>query len=60
MAGDGQAEARRLPHPDVARDNGIEDELGEVLAHLPLDVLREPGATVVHGQGHPGDGRGAG
>ena len=53
----GAAEARRLADADVARDHGVEDELGEVLAHLALDVLRQAGAAVVHGQHHPGEVR---
>jgi len=50
------AEARRLADPDVARDDRVEDQRGEVLAHLALDVAREARAPVVHRQEHPGDG----
>ena len=52
---DRDAVARRLAEPDVARDDGVEDELREVLAHLALDVLRQPRAPVVHRQDHPRD-----
>ena len=37
------------------RDHGVEDEVGEVGADLPLDVLAEPRAGVVHRQQHPRD-----
>src|SRR3954451_22081931 len=40
------AVARRLADPDVARDDRVEDELGEVLAHLALDVARQSRAAV--------------
>ena len=49
--------ARRLAEPDVARDHRVEDERGEVLADLALDVLGELRARVVHRQQHPGDGQ---
>src|SRR3954451_21805475 len=48
VADDGQAVAGCFADANVARDHGVEDELGEVLTHLALDVLREPGAAVVH------------
>ena len=41
--------------PHVARDDGVEDELGEVLAQVALDVARQPRAAVVHGQQHARD-----
>ena len=50
-------EAGRLAQADVARDDGVEHELREVLAHLPLDVAREPGAAVVHREDHPEHGQ---
>src|SRR3954453_2262369 len=40
-------EARGLTDTDVPRDDRAEDEVGEVAAHLRLDVLREPGAPVL-------------
>src|SRR3954468_3484984 len=56
VARDRQAEAGGLPHPDVARDGRVEDELREVLAHLSFHVAREAGPAVVHGEDEPGDG----
>src|ERR1700733_10020611 len=50
----GLAKARRLPDPDVAGDDRIEHQFGEVLADLPLDILREAGSGVMHRQQHPG------
>ena len=50
-------EARRLAEAHVARDHGVEDELREVLADLALDVARQAGAPVVHGQQHARDGQ---
>ncbi len=47
------AEARRLAHADVAGDDGLEHQLGEVLADLGLDVLGQTGPAVVHRQQHP-------
>src|SRR5439155_24499433 len=52
---DGAPEARRLADAHVARDHGVEDELREVLAHLALDIAREPRAPVVHREQHPRD-----
>src|SRR4051812_30365421 len=51
----GEAIARGLPEADVARDHRVEDELGEVLPDLALDVLGKPRAPVVHGEDHAGD-----
>ena len=51
----GHAEARRLPHAHVARDDGLEDELGEVLADLPFNITGKPRAAVVHRQDHSPD-----
>src|SRR3954452_4368550 len=50
-------EARRLAEPDVPRDDGVEDERGEVLADLTLHALRELRASVVHREQHPGHGQ---
>src|SRR3954466_4115265 len=55
VADHGEAVARGLADADVTGDHGIEDELGEVLSDLALDVLREARSTVVHRQDHAGD-----
>src|SRR5258706_2677167 len=52
---DGNAEAGRLADADVARYDGLEHELGEMLAQLALDVGGEACAVVVHGDDHAGD-----
>ena len=44
----GQAVARGLGDPDRARDDRVEDEGAEVLAHLALDVGGQPRAAVAH------------
>src|SRR4051794_40419572 len=49
-------EARRLADAHVAWDHGVEDERGEVLAHLALDVARQARAPIVHRQEHARDG----
>src|SRR3954469_22445988 len=56
VADDGEAVARRLAHADVAGNDGVEYDFGEVLADLTLEVLREAGEPVLHGQHHAGDG----
>src|SRR4051812_22511956 len=57
VADDGESVARRLAHADVAGDDGVEYEFGEVLADLPLDVLGEAGGPRLAGQ-HPARGGG--
>src|SRR5207302_10177958 len=47
------AEAGGLADADVARDHRVEHQFGKMLPHLALDVLRQAGAAVVHGQQHP-------
>ena len=49
MLGHRQAVARRLGDPDAARYDRLEDHFGEMLAQLPLDVLGEARALIVHG-----------
>ena len=49
-------EARRI-HEATLRGTPCEDELGEVLAHLALDIPREASATVVQREVIPGVGR---
>jgi hypothetical protein len=49
-----EAEARGLGDPDAARDHGPEHQVGEVVSELALDIVREPGALVVHRDHHPG------
>src|SRR5437763_9035564 len=39
-------EARRLANSNVARDHRVEHQLGEVLAHLALDVLGQASTAV--------------
>src|SRR3954447_22720287 len=48
-------EARRLAHADVAGDDGVEDQVGEVLAQLALHVSGQTRASVVHRDDHPRD-----
>src|SRR3954454_21873669 len=57
VADHGKAVARGLPDADVTGDDGVEDELREVLPNLALDVLGEAGTTVVHRQHHAGHGQ---
>ena len=42
MAGHRKPEARRLTDPDVARDDGLEDQLREVRADLTLEQSARP------------------
>src|SRR5947209_1415900 len=51
------AEAGRLADAHVAGDDGVEDQLGEMLADLTLDVLGQARAPVVHREQHPGHGQ---
>ena len=44
-----RAVAGRFGELDASWDHGSEDEFGEVVAQLPLDVLGEAGALIVHG-----------
>src|SRR5256885_10956129 len=53
---DRHAVARGFADADVAGDDRVEDELGEVLTQLALDVGCQARATVVHGDDHPGHG----
>ena len=55
MADHGKPVARGFADADVTGNDRVEDELREVLPHLPLDVLPEPRSPVVHGEHHPGD-----
>src|SRR5438552_1453298 len=50
-----EAKARRLSDANIARDDGVEDERREMLAHLALHVARQPRPAVVHREQHPGD-----
>ena len=54
------AEARRLAEADVARDDGVEDEPGEVLADIALDVAAQARPRIVHRHHHAGDPQAAG
>src|SRR5213078_3845240 len=45
---DGAPEARRLADAHIPRDDGVEDQFREVLAHLALHVARQARAPVVH------------
>ena len=57
MLNDRHAEARGLGHSDVARDHGAENEIGEVLAQLALDVLGKPRSLIKPVPDRPGHDR---
>src|SRR5258708_23144110 len=40
-----QPVTRGLAHPDIAGNDRLEHQVGEMRAHFPLDVLPEPGAS---------------
>src|SRR5882757_4936931 len=55
VVGQRQTVTRRFCDTHGARDNGVEDERTEVLAHLGLDVGRKASTAVDHRQEDAGD-----